>query len=252
MSTEPMPIPAPAPEPAAQVSPFGRIIGVLFSPKSTYEDIARKPSWLLPVIISTVLGIASTVVLNQRVDWRDFISQQIEKSPQAAQLTAEQKEKQIDISSKVATYVVYGAGVVGSVLFALIVGAVMMLAYNLLAGAGATFSQSLAIAAHTLVVGIVSTPIFLLVMFLRPKGSIDPNNPVATNLAAILPEESAKWLLTLCKSIDVFTIWTLILIAIGFAAVNPRKLKGGKPYIIAFSVWGALVVVKTLWAFIFS
>ncbi len=252
MSTEPMPIPAPAPEPAAQVSPFGRIMGVLFSPKSTYEDIARKPSWLLPVIISTVLGIAATVVLNQRVDWRDFISQQIEKSPQAAQLTAEQKEKQIDISSKVTTYVVYGAGVVGSVLFALIVGAVMMLAYNLLAGAGATFSQSLAIAAHTLVVGIVSTPIFLLVMFLRPKGSIDPNNPVATNLAAILPEESAKWLVTLCKSIDVFTIWTLILIAIGFAAVNPRKLKGGKPYVIAFSVWGALVVVKTLWAFIFS
>jgi hypothetical protein len=252
MSTEPMPIPAPAPEPAAQVSPFGRIIGVLFSPKSTYEDIARKPSWLLPVIISTVLGIAATVVLNQRVDWRDFISQQIEKSPQAAQLTAEQKEKQIDISSKVTTYFVYGAGVVGSVLFALIVGAVMMLAYNLLAGAGATFSQSLAIAAHTLVVGIVSTPIFLLVMFLRPKGSIDPNNPVATNLAAILPEESAKWLVALCKSIDVFTIWTLILIAIGFAAVNPRKLKGGKPYVIAFSVWGALVVVKTLWAFIFS
>jgi hypothetical protein len=247
-----MPIPAPAPEPTAQVSPFGRIIGVLFSPKSTYQDIARKPSWLLPVIISTVLGIAATVVLNQRVDWRDFISQQIEKSPQAAQLTAEQKEKQIDISSKVTTYVVYAVGVVGSVLFALIVGAVMMLAYNLLAGAGATFSQSLAIAAHTLVVGIVSTPIFLLVMFLRPKGSIDPNNPVATNLAAILPEESAKWLVALCKSLDFFTIWTLILIAIGFAAVNPRKLKGGKPYVIAFSVWGALVVVKTLWAFIFS
>ena len=44
----------------------------------------------------------------------------------------------------------------------------------------------------------------------------------------------------------------LVLLAIGFAAVNPRKLKGSKPYVIAFSVWGALVVVKVLWAFIFS
>jgi Yip1 domain len=252
MATEPMPTPAPAVEPQAQISPFGRIIGVLFSPKATFEDIARKPSWLLPVIISTILGIMATVALNQRMNWRQYISEQIEKSPQAAQLSPEQREKQLDISSKVTTYIVYTVGIVGSILFALIVAGVMMLAYNLLGGAHATFSQSLGIAAHTLVVGIVSTPIFLLVVFLRPKGTIDPNNPVATNLGAFLPEESAKWLMTLCKSIDIFSIWTLILIAIGFAAVNPKKLKGAKSYIIAFSVWGAMVVVKTLWAFIFS
>jgi hypothetical protein len=245
-------IPAPAAEPQAAISPFGRIIGVLFSPKATFEDIARKPSWLLPVLISTVLGIASTVVLNQRMDWRDYITQQIEKSPRAANMPAEQKEKQVEISAKVTVYIVYLAGAIGSVCFAVILGAVMMLAYNLLVGAGASFSQSLGIAAHSLVVGIVSTPIFLLVLLLRPKGTIDPENPVATNLAAFLPEESAKWLLTLCKSIDVFTIWILLLIAIGFAAVNPKKLKGGKAYIVAFSVWGVVVVVKVLWAFVTS
>jgi len=31
----------------------------------------------------------------------------------------------------------------------------------------------------------------------------------------------------------------LVLLAIGFAAVNPRKLKGSKPYVIAF-LFGAL------------
>jgi hypothetical protein len=247
-----MSIATPAVEPRAAISPWGRIIGVFFSPKRTFEDIARKPSWLLPVVLSTILGIVATVALNQRMNWREYLSEQFEKNPQAAQLPPDQKEKQLDISTKVTTYVVYVAGAFGSVLFAVIVGAVMMLAYNLLAGTGASFSQSLAVAAHTLVVGIVSTPIFLLVLFLRPKGTIDPNNPVATNLAAFLPEESAKWLVTLFKSMDIFTIWTLILIAIGFAAVNPKKLKGAKSYVIAFSVWGVLVVVKTLWAFIFS
>jgi hypothetical protein len=245
-------IPAPVAEPQAAISPFGRIIGVFFSPKATFEDIARKPSWLLPVLISTILGIASTVVLNQRMDWRDYITQQIEKSPRAANMPAEQKQKQADMSAKVTVYIVYVAGAIGSVCFAVIVGAVMMLAYNLLAGAGASFSQSLGIAAHSLVVGIVSTPIFLLVLLLRPKGSIDPENPVATNLAAFLPEESAKWLMTLCKSIDLFTIWILVLIAIGFAAANPKKLKGSKPYVVAFSVWGVVVAVKVLWAFVTS
>lgn len=252
MASTPFPIPIPGPEPQASISPFGRIIGVLFSPKATFADIARKPGWILPVLLSTILGIASTVALNQRMNWREYIGQQMEKSPQAANLSPEQKQRQAEISAKVTVYIVYVIGVVGSVLFALVVGAAMMLAYNLLAGAGASFSESFGIAAHTLVVGLVSTPIFLLVLFLRPPGTIDPDNAVATNLAVFLPEASAKWLVTLCKSVDIFTIWMLILIAIGFAAVNPRKLKGSKSYAIAFSVWAAMVVVKVLWAFITS
>jgi Yip1 domain len=247
-----IPSPVPASEPQAAISPIGRIFGVLFSPQTTFEDIARKPSWLLPVVISTILGIAATVTLNQRMDWRDYISQQIEKNPQAANLSAEQKERQIEVSTKITSAIVYAVGVLGSTLFALVVAAAMMLAYNLLTGAGASFGQSFAISAHTLVVSLVSTPVLLLVLFLRPKGTIDPENPVATNLAAFLPEETPKWLMVLGKSLDIFTIWMLILLAIGFAAVNPRKLKGSKSYVVAFSVWGALVIVKVLWAFIWS
>jgi Yip1 domain len=247
-----IPTPLPAPEPQASISAFGRIIGVLFSPKATFEDIARKPSWLLPVVISTLLGIAATVTMNKRMDWRDYISQQIEKNPQAANLSAEQKERQIEMGTKITTASVYAVGVLGSTLFALIVAAVMMLAYNLLVGAGASFAQSLAISAHTLMVGLVSTPVLLLILFLRPKGTTDPENPMATNLAAFLPEDSAKWLMVLCKSLDIFTIWMLILLAIGFAAVNPRKLKGSKSYVVAFSVWGAMVLAKVFWTFIWS
>jgi hypothetical protein len=44
----------------------------------------------------------------------------------------------------------------------------------------------------------------------------------------------------------------LILVAIGFAVVNPRKLKGGTSYGIVFGVWGTYVLVRTMWAFIFS
>jgi len=58
--------------------------------------------------------------------------------------------------------------------------------------------------------------------------------------------------MTLCKSLDIFTIWMLVLLAIGFATVNPKKLKDSTSYVIAFSVWGALVAVKVLWAFVTS
>jgi hypothetical protein len=34
--------------------------------------------------------------------------------------------------------------------------------------------------------------------------------------------------------------------------VNPKKLKGSKAFVIAFSVWAVFVVCRVGWAFIFS
>lgn len=254
MATTPVstPMPMPEAEPQAKISPIGRVIGVFFSPKATYEDIARKPSWLVPLILSTIFSLIAVTALNQRTNWRDYISQQMDKNPRAAQLTPEQKEKQLDVSAKFTVAIVYASGLLVPILAALVIGVVMMGAYNLLAGAGASFSQSFGIVAHAGLVNLLGTVLFLLVLFLKPPGTMNIENPVATNVAAFLPDESAKWMVALGKSFDIFTFWTLILIAIGFAAVNPRKLKGAKAFTIAFSVWAVYTIIRTGWAFIFS
>lgn len=242
----------PAPEAQAAISPFGRIIGVLFSPKATFEDIVRKPSWILPIVLLTVFSIGVSVAINQRINWREFMSQQIEKSPQGAQLSAEQKDQRIEGGAKISPIFTYCIGVLGPVIFALVVALVMWGAYNLLAGADTNFETSFAITTHAALTGLVSSLLFILILYLKPYGTVDLENPVATNLAAILPDDAAKWLVALCKSIDIFTFWTLILLAIGFAATNPKKLRGSKAFSIAFSVWAVYVVLRVGWAFIFS
>ena len=115
------PTPAPHAEPIAglraqtqlqpAISPFGRIIGMFFAPKATYEDIVRKPSWILPVILMMVSGSITAVALNQRINWRQFMAQQIERNPRSAQLTPEQKEQQIEVGAKYAPYSSYVFGV---------------------------------------------------------------------------------------------------------------------------------------------
>ena len=74
MATTPTPMPEAQAEPQAAISPFGRVIGVFFSPKATFEDIVRKPSWLLPVLLTTILSIGVSFSINQRMNWRDYIS----------------------------------------------------------------------------------------------------------------------------------------------------------------------------------
>jgi len=244
----------PAPEAQSQpaISSIGRIIGVFFSPKATFEDIVRKPSWVLPVVLLTLFSIGVSFAINQRINWREFMSQQMEKSPQAANMSAEQKEQRIEGGAKFSPILTWTIGVCGPILFTLIVALAMWGAFNLLGGANTNFGTSFAITAHAFMSGLLSSILLILVLYLKPYGTVDLENPVATNLAAVLPEDSAKWLVALLKSIDVFTFWTLILLAIGFAATNPKKLKGSKTFTIAFSVWAAYVVCRVGWAFIFS
>jgi hypothetical protein len=244
------PVPAPAPE--AKISPIGRIFGVLFSPKSTFEDIVRKPSWVLPMVLMAVFGLLSAASLNQRMNWRDYMSQQIEKNPRAAQLSAEQKEKQIDAGAKFAPISAYIFGAPAPVVILLIVALVMWGSYNLLGGANTDFKTSLGIVSHAFVPSYIGNLLFLAIIFLKPVGTVDLQNPVATNVAAFLPDDAPKWLDALCKNIDIFVIWILVLIVIGFAATNPKKLKGGKSFTIAFSVMAVYVILRVGLAFIFS
>jgi len=252
MATTPTPAATPAPEPQASLSPFGRIVGVLFSPKPTYEDIVRKPSWLLPVILLAVLGAIVAVGLNQKMNWREYVSQQIEKNPRAAQLPAEQKEKQIEMGAKFAPYSAYILGIPAPIVIVLIVAGILLGAFNLMAGAGVNFKTSLAVVSHAFVPVLLGNILFLVVLFLKPPGTMDLDNPVATNLAAFLPEGMPKWLDALGKNIDIFVIWITLLIAIGFAAASPKKLKGGKAYTIAFSLLAIWVLCRMGLAFIFS
>jgi hypothetical protein len=243
---------APLAEPQATISPFGRLIGVIVSPMPTFADIVRKPSWLLPVILFAVLGGIVAVALNQKTDWREYVSQQIEKSPRAASLSAEQKQQQIEAGAKFAPISVYVFGIPFPLLIVLIVAGVMLGAYNLMAGADVSYSTSLGIVSHAFVPWLIGDFIFLLVLFLKPPGTLDLDNPLATNAAAFLPEGSAKWLEALAKNVDLLAIWITLLIAVGFAAANPRKLRGRRSYNIAFGVFAVYIVIRVGLTFIFS
>ena len=250
MATTTVGVPDPAPQ--TPINHFGRIFGVLFSPGATFADIVQRPSWVVPSVVLVVLSLVASVLFVQRVDWHDAIRQQIENSSRASQLSPEQKDQQVEMGAKFAPVFGYVGGLIGPVVALLIVCLVMWGAYSILGGITPGFEKSFAITAHAFMTSIVSTPVFLLIVFLRPKGTIDIDNPVATNLAAFLPEGTSKVLLALGKSLDIFTIWTLILLAIGFAAVNPRKLGVGSSVGVAFGVFAAFVMCRVGWAFIFS
>ncbi len=66
----------PSPEAAPSVSSVGRIFGAIFSPKPTFESIAQRPTWILPLVLISILSIVTVFIFGQRVGWRSFIEHQ--------------------------------------------------------------------------------------------------------------------------------------------------------------------------------
>jgi hypothetical protein len=77
--------------------------------------------------------------------------------------------------------------------------------------------------------------------------SFNIKNFAPTNLGAFLdPVETNKALYSLATSLDVLTIWTLVLMGIGIATVAGVKRSSG--YIAVFGWWAIIVLLGVGWA----
>ena len=248
--------PTPSPETTAPVSSVGRIFGVIFSPKPTFESIVQKPTWVLPLVAISLLSILIIFVFSQRVGWRSFMERQNQSNSrvqkQMESMTAEQREQMLETQTKFASVIGYVGAVLGTFIAAVVVAAVLMLAFNVVGGAKVGFVTSLSIVSYSWVPGIVGGLLGLLILFLKDPSTIDIQHLVAANAGAFLSEDSPKWLETLLSSFDLFIFWTMILMGIGFSATNPKKISFGKGLGTVVGVWLIYLLVKVGFAAAFS
>jgi hypothetical protein len=244
MATIPSSAPTPAPDAQVSANPIGRMFGALFSPRATFEDIARRPSWIAPIVFLTVISLGVSLQLAQKVNWERVVTQRIEKDPRAAQLTPEQRERSVSLGAKIARVSVYVFGVLSNLLMALILATVFLGAFNLMAGMGVRFGTAMAITSHSLLPTAISGVLAIAVLAIKDPETVDPEHLLASNLGGLVPSDAPKWLDKLASSFDLFVFWILFLLATGFAAASPKKVSMGKAVGIVFGFWAAFVLVK--------
>jgi Yip1 domain len=238
----------PAPDAAAPLSPIGRIIGVFTSPKQTFTSIAEKPSWIAPMLLMMILAVVVGTLLNSKMNWSQYIRHKADENPRFEQLSDDQKDNAVASQVKFWAGSSYVVGAVATPILILIFAGIYMASFNLFSGAGVRFGQSFAITTHAFLPNAVVSLLAIVILPLKSYGDVDPENIVATSLKAYLPETAPKPLLALGGSLELFWIWCLVLIAIGFAAANPRKVKPGTAYGIVFGLWAVWILAKVAWA----
>jgi len=231
-----------APEAPERVNSFGRILGVLFSPKATFESIARRPTWFTPIVVLTVLSLIVIGLFGHRVGWRSFFEKQMQNNSRLQQMTPEQQEQALQMQVRYGPPFVYAIGAVSPAIVVLIEAAVLLGLFNGLAGAALNFKTSLAVVAYAASPSVIRGLLGILVVLLKDPATIDLQNLVASNGTIFLSNDAAKWLVALMRSIDVFTLWPLILMAIGYHCAAPKKLSTGAAFAWIFAVYLVIVL----------
>ncbi|HXG93395.1 MAG TPA: hypothetical protein VNN73_13695, partial [Blastocatellia bacterium] len=116
-----------APEEPARLGPVQRFFGVLFSPTETFEDVNRKPNWIVPILIIMVTVLASTLFFNWKVhpNWDAIIRKQITESieKRGAQMPSEdQIQRQVDFGKTIAKFSPAIAAVAAPILYLVLAG----------------------------------------------------------------------------------------------------------------------------------
>jgi hypothetical protein len=226
-ATAPPPPAAPGPKPNG----FQRIIGVLISPDETFASIARQPDFLAPLLVILILAAIGGFIFAQRVD---FTAPAREAMEQRGNMSEAQMESALKITATISKVISYGSPLF-SVIVLLIVAGVFLLAFRMMGGEG-TFKQAFSVTLYGWM-PLTILNIIVLVIIASKTGitALDLPTLVMSNPAFLVTMKEHPFLFTLLASIDLFTIWTLVLFIFGFSYV--AKFSKSKSAAIVITVW---------------
>lgn len=241
------------PPPEPPISAGAALAGTFVAPASTFERLAKHPTWWLPLVISLVLTIVSVLVVTPKMDVERSVRQSMEKrAEKTGQAVSEaQVEQALAVSKKFAAFTPVFAAVAGAGAFFL-VGLILWGAAQAFGGE-TRYGQTLAVWAHgqmpNLVAGLLAIPVFLS----RPDASItqeEAGTVFKSSVGAFLSLETPAVVRTLASSIDVFSLASLALLVIGFQRLP--GLKKGTGAAVPIVCWALWVAVKAAWMAVFG
>ncbi|HEX9934061.1 MAG TPA: Yip1 family protein [bacterium] len=208
---------------------LSRIVGVFASPKETFTDLDRRPTWLLPFIILVVAVIAMQLLIHD-ISIQDNLAR-IEAS---GRLTQEQLDARQAQLSGPASYIGLVFSPIGILFVWCVMAGLLLFGGNTILGGSSTFKKMLALVSWSSLIGIISMVINIILIL-----SEGTSQGVTISPAYFLPAaplgEAPPVLYRFLSKFDPFTIWQMVLWTIGVSVMYK------------FTVKKSALFVGTLW-----
>jgi hypothetical protein len=196
----------------APKSLLSRFVGVIVSPKATFEAVVAHPRWLGMLALTCIaVGLLVGGFLMTKVGQDAWLD---------AAMPGPVNDQQYAGMQRIAPYVGYMAVVQMFVMIPILYAAVagiLYLVFTIMSGGTATFKQLFAVVTHTGPIGVLGQ------LFTIPMNFAKGSMTSKTNLAVFLPMTEGTFLGRLLGTIDVFLIWQLLVLAIGLGVLYRRR-----------------------------
>jgi hypothetical protein len=237
---------------AAGLSQWQRVANTFTAPSKTFEDIKRgNRSWWLPLVIMALFSYILFATVSQKIGMQQVVDNQVRLNPKAQERLAQATPEQRETSNKISVAITQGIFIAGPVIGLIVVAflsLVLLGTINFVFGGRATFGSIFAVHYYAWLPSIVKVLLGIVVIFagMAPE-SFNVKNFAPTNIGAFLdPTDTNKALYALATSLDVVTIWILVLLSIGISTVAGVKRSSG--YIAVFGWWAIVVLIGVIGA----
>jgi hypothetical protein len=239
-------------EAASGLSQWQRVACIFSAPSKTFEEIKRgRKSWWMPLVIFAVVGYILFAAVALKIGVQQVVDNQIHLNPAQEEKLAQAPPAQREMASKISVYVTEGVFIASPVL---VLASAALLSLGLWGtinfgfGGKAKYGSIFAVWMYASLPSIIKSLLGIIAIFAgTAPESFNIKNFAPTNIGAFLnPVETNKALYALASSLDVVTIWTLVLLGIGTAMV--AGVKRGSGYIAVFGWWAIFVLISVGWA----
>jgi hypothetical protein len=209
------------PEDPPQMSGVATLGNVFFEPGRVFEDLRRKPRFLIAAIIMSLLITAYSFGLYYKVGesgFRSFYSQTLDKSPQGSSLSGEQRNQTIDLYMTIGTVTRFAMPLL-VFLFLFIGGFIYWIGGKAFGGNGTLMHGISTWVYASFPPAVVSMVASYIVLVFKDVDNIDiaasQSGVVHANLGFFIDPKVSPKLFALLGMFDFFLIWGWILAIIG-------------------------------------
>jgi hypothetical protein len=220
-----------------------RIARAFVSPAQAFSELASSPTWLLALLLFVVVALAGHFVITPRIDFEATLRQAISENPRTAErLTEDRIAETAEMQRKFARVWGYTIPVTVPVMMLAVAG-VYFLGLKVF-GSTAEYRPVFSGVIHATLPPTVVSSVLLSIVALRREGfaAQDLQTMLKSNLGAVLDPETPEFVMSLARTLDVFTVWLWVLLVFALAAVG--RVSRGKAVGLVAVVWGLWAIGK--------
>ena len=230
---------------------FARLGGVFFSPREAFTEIGNAPRLAIPLIAVLLISAFSGWYVAQKIDTQAVTRASLEQAVKQGRITEEQMNQQMAMAAAFTggPFLAVVSGFSALLLCLVITGYGKL--FSMAAGAENGFKSLFEVSLYaTLVTSVVSIVLMIIILQIRGQGYMitDPGSIVASNLGSWIESVAGtdvlpKFIMRLAKAADIFIIWMIALMSIGFSAVS-KKLKTSTAAIWLISAYAIFTIIS--------